>query len=169
MNLNTIKRKIKKELKSNAHRRKWCKKHYADWVDDEFNMLECHFMWGLSYNDNQTPSFHTLNKAQVYYNRVTQRYYLDIDAPALIDGEGAARSEIARLEEIKSAFRNFLTKNNLRTMSKIPYFYGDDFQFSLTARSPTELYTKFCCMLEGYKWYRESCTLFSEGKNKQES
>jgi hypothetical protein len=150
--LKKLEKLIKKELKQNEKKRQWCRQRYPDWEDDEFNMLECKFIWGIPYESEKEPSFLTLNKAQIYYNRETDLYYLDIDLP---EDTSAAWDEIARLDEIKSGFEDFLIKNNLRMLAKIPYFYGPEFQFSLDGRSPTELYTKFRCMYEGYKWYKQ--------------
>lgn len=70
---------VKEQLKIAADQRKRCQEQYPDWKDDEFNCADNRFVWGISFNPELTPSFCTLNCAQVYHNRRNHTYYLDID------------------------------------------------------------------------------------------
>lgn len=151
-----LNKQIKKLFKDMERAKQYCAKTYPDWNDDCFNALENKFIWGFCKNKHIEPSFCTWNDAQVYYNRATKKYYLDIDTGIFIEDIDAetARVELERLEEIKKAFRNFLRKSNLRTDALIPCFFNPDFQLSLDGESLTQLYVKFCILLEGYKWYR---------------
>ena len=55
---------------------------YPDWKDDEFNCLDNKFIWGVKAKSDQSgkdPSFVTLNDLQIYYNRKSKIYFLDLD------------------------------------------------------------------------------------------
>ena len=67
------------QLSIAAKQRKRCQESYPDWKDDEFNCADNKFVWGISHNPEQAPSFSTLNFIQVYYNRQYKIYYLDLD------------------------------------------------------------------------------------------
>lgn len=69
----------KKQLEIAAEQRNRCQKLYSDWKDNEFNCADNKFIWGVSYQPEETPSFCTLNYIQVYYNRKFKIYYLDLD------------------------------------------------------------------------------------------
>jgi len=157
MNTNTIGKRIKKMFKTLKKEKERCRKVYIDWEDDCFNSLDCKFIWGIPEKETEKePSFCSLNKAQVYYNRKTKRYYLDIDCGFYqCNDEKSARHELERLAEIDQGFRVFLIENNLKLCSKIPCFMSPDFQLELDGESLTELYTKFRIVLEGYRWFRE--------------
>ena len=72
--------RIKRELRKMKREQKRCAKQYPDYVNNEYNMLDCKFIWGLTEDPKAAPaSFYTYNKAQVYYNRRTKKYYMDID------------------------------------------------------------------------------------------
>ncbi len=67
------------QLRIAAKQRKRCQELYPDWKDDEFNCADNRFVWGISHNPEQVPSFSTLNFIQVYYNRQYKIYYLELD------------------------------------------------------------------------------------------
>lgn len=67
------------QLRIAAKQRKRCQELYPDWKDDEFNCADNKFVWGISHNPEQVPSFSTLNFIQVYYNRQYKIYYLELD------------------------------------------------------------------------------------------
>ena len=75
-----MKHRIKKYLKEGRRVKKYCRKHYPDWVDNEYNCGFLKFIWGMTQNPDveKEASFCTLNKAIFYYNRYYKRYYLDI-------------------------------------------------------------------------------------------
>lgn len=155
-----LKKQIKQTLKKMERQKKICRKKYYDWQDNCFNCLENKFIWGYLPNcENLEPSFCTWNMAQIYFNRESKKYYLDIDT-GIYDANlypEYAREEYDRLSRIDIAFRDFLIESNLKLLDpKIPCFYSPDFQLSLEADSLTTLYTKFRIMLEGYKLYREN-------------
>ena len=59
-----------------------CMQEYPDWKDDEFNCLDNKFIWGVKAKTDQSgkePSFTTLNDIQIYYNRKSKLFFLDLD------------------------------------------------------------------------------------------
>lgn len=152
-----ISKQLKKLFKDTERAKKVCAKKYPDWEDDCFNALDNKFIWGICHGEKQLePSFCTWNDAQVYFNRSTKRYYLDIDTGIYDTTQmgDLAWVELERLYEIKEGFRNFLVENNLRTEPEIRCFFSPDYQIALDANSLSELYANFCMMLAGYDWYR---------------
>lgn len=153
-----LKKKIRQALKSMDKAKKVCKKKYIDWEDNCFNCLDSKFIWGYAPGLETEPSFCSWNLAQIYFNRATKKYYMDVDLGFydVAEDEELAWCELERLTRIDFAFRDFLIENNLKLRdSNIPCFYSPDFQLSLEADCLTTLYTKFRIMLEGYKMYRE--------------
>ena len=153
-----LKKKIRQTLKSMKHAKAACRKKYIDWEDNCFNCLDSKFIWGYAPGLDTEPSFCSCNLAQVYFNRATKKYYMDIDTGFynVAKDEEFAWCELERLTRIDFAFRDFLIENNLKLRDpNIPCFYSPDFQLNLEADCLTTLYTKFRIMLEGYKMYRE--------------
>ena len=76
-----LNRYLRREFRSVNRRKKECAKLYPDWRDDEYNMLECKFLWALPARpcERDNPSFNTCNKATVYFNRENERYYITVD------------------------------------------------------------------------------------------
>lgn len=77
--LRESKKRLKREMKAAKKRMKQCKKKYPDWRDDEYNMFENKFIFAVPMNDNDEPSFYTLNTLTCYFNRETRKYYLDFE------------------------------------------------------------------------------------------
>lgn len=153
MNDRKTQRRVRKELrqtfKTLAREKKRCERLYSDWADDEFNMLDYHFEWGLPHNKvtEPVPSFCTYNKATVYYNRLTKLYYLDIDVECFdsIDKKRIA----AYLDEIKDALGEWLVLN-LHTPKELTLH--DALNLAPTeASSLATLYQKFIVFCDLYK------------------
>ena len=155
--LNTYLRKELRKLGRDYKREKErCARIYADWNDDEFNMLDNLFIWGYNTNPTVVPSFESWDDAYVYYNRASKMYYMTVDTGFYncnYDND-LARTELDRLNEIEKAFRNFLVGNGISISAEIFPFKDP----ALEAYSLAELYSKFRVMLEGYKLYREGKT-----------
>lgn len=139
-NLKTIYRQ-KKELWEIKCRQKECAKLYPDWRDDEYNMLECKFLWAYSVNLSEKPSFHTLNAAIVYYNRRTKRYILDIEK-YLLDDIGTLR----KVFESYASYVASLNMNNNILYSNICGMW--DSNTSLTGNCLEEIYLKFKILIQ---------------------
>jgi hypothetical protein len=107
-NCKKINKWLRKEFRAIKKKKKQCKKLYPDWKDDEFNMLEDKFIWGVLINpyENVTPSFNTLNKAYIYYNRETKLYYLNIDLYPV--AKGSKGLQLTYLKDIKTALLNYV-------------------------------------------------------------
>ena len=142
-------------MKHYKKEKKYCKKAYSDWQDDEYNMLHNKFIWG--YNSaGEKPSFATWNDAYIYYNRITKKYYLEIDDSLLTLTKDtiAARSVSGRLSEIEKAFRNFVLENSNGIESvKVELPTGYSRVFELEGEDVAELYAKFMIQLYGYNTY----------------
>jgi hypothetical protein len=113
---------IKKELKRAEKERRRCAKLYKDWKDDEYNSGPNKFVFGIisnsdfAYNKGDVSSidkasFYTLNDLQIYYNRDTHRYILDIETY-----HNKKEGELLYLERLLSKFKDFM---------KIEYKYSD--------------------------------------------
>ena len=77
-----LNRALKREIKRRDKEVKRFKKLYADWEDDEYNCADNKFIWGIKSYDDMTenpPSFYTLNDIDIYYNRKSKLYFLDIE------------------------------------------------------------------------------------------
>ena len=144
-------RKIGRELR---HEKDRCARLYPDWRDDEFNMLDNKFIWGLSADTAVTPSFCTWDDAYVYYNRATKKYYMTVDIGFYGFNYNAEVGRIAliRLLKVKEGFRNFLEQ--IGEPTDLVIFPLDD--PALEADSLAELYAKFCIMYLGYTSYIET-------------
>lgn len=77
-----LNRALKREIKKREKETKKFKKLYPDWEDDEYNCADNKFIWGIKSYDDITecpPSFYTLNDIDIYYNRKSKLYFLDIE------------------------------------------------------------------------------------------
>ncbi len=151
-----LKQAFRADRKNYSRDKKRCKKIYPDWQDDEFNLLDHKFIWGIDLDHPEQPtSFHSWNDAYVYFNRKDKFYYMEVDTTLFIahyadeDSQAVVRTELDRLLKIDEAFRIFLIENNLRMCAENLPFWSLD----LKAETLTELYTRFRILLEGYKWY----------------
>lgn len=110
-----LKRYLRKEQRKYKKDKIRCAKEYPDWVDDEFNMTDLKFIWGILPKGSRetTPSFVTFNDAIVYYNRKNEKYYFDFDYGFY---DGGDRDSMLRmiedLERVEAAFAAWLHENN---------------------------------------------------------
>ena len=159
---------LKKELKKASKDKKRCAKLYSDWKDDEFNCSSNKFIFGVMSENgfcDVVPSFYTLNDLQVYYNRDTEKYLLDIDCNLLCLNSD---SYIKRLNTLLKRFKCFMIdtfgeeilNNNLSIETSADfvndYWSTDDL---LT------LYRRFYIFVSGYKQLVKSIKV-KENNNK---
>ncbi len=73
--------KLKNEFEFYRKESERCAKSYSDWKNDETNCLDNKYLWGITVEGRSTgpASFQTLNYLDLYYNRRTKLYFLDID------------------------------------------------------------------------------------------
>lgn len=149
-----LKRIIKQEFNYIKKEKKRCAKTYPDWRDDEYNMLADKFIWGIPEDPNVTPSFSTLNKAIVYYDRDYSTYHLYIDAykfnPDTAEGQ---QNMVRALQEIREALADFVFSFDEDKI--IPYhsLTTDDVNAIFMADSLEALYCKFALLVNGFEAY----------------
>lgn len=112
-----FKRLLRTERRKYNQRKKYCKKMYSDWVDDEFNYLDNKFVWALpAKGQPQVASFQSLNDAILYYNRATDMYYFDCDLSMFDCGDpDSAQHMIEYLERVQDAFALWYYENRKDT------------------------------------------------------
>lgn len=150
---------LKSELKRANKEKKRCKKLYLDWKDDEFNCGPNKFIFGVISDDNKVlpnapqtsiPSFQTLNCMQVYYNRDTEKYLLDIDLYNLESDD-----PIQYVNKLLKEFKDFVSNeynihiNNLIEDNLFEYI-GDMSNYWVSSDLAT-LYFRFYIFAQGYK------------------
>ena len=151
----------KTELKRANKEKKRCKKMYKDWVDNEFNCGPNKFIFGVISDDNKymleasqtgIASFQTLNNLQIYYNRDTQKYLLDIDCYGC-DMDVGINSYLSNLlKQVKDfieTHENSLKINYLIEDSIFPYL--EDMSNYWQADDLVTLYGKLYIFVNGYK------------------
>lgn len=152
---------VKKELRRANKEKKRCKKLYEDWVDDEFNCGPNKFIFGVISPDNKymleapqkgIANFYTLNNLQIYYNRDTQKYLLDIDCYGYDIDVGV----IPYLTDLLKKFKNFIeTHNNIINLNHLIdeniFQYLGDMSNYWQANDLITLYYKFYIFVIGYK------------------
>lgn len=120
--------------------KKKCARLYADWRDDEYNLLHNYFIWGYSIQQKTSKtSFDTWNDIQVYYNRITKRYYYQIDI-------GIYEDKVAALEELQAAFYDYV--RGLPTGKSVVDWLELQEE---GASSLNQLYIKFSLYCDNYK------------------
>lgn len=133
--------------------KKRCKKLYKDWVDDEFNCGPNKFIFGimnegnkyLNAPQNKIVSFYTLNDLQIYYNRDTQKYILDIE---LFTRDNESWEEY--LSRLLLEFKNFINLYD-KNIDIDLFNYLSDIDNYWVADSLQLLYNKFYIFVMGYK------------------
>ncbi len=84
-----------------------CSKEYSDWKDDEYNMGPLKFIFAVPVHCYEIPSFCSLNKFIVYYNRDNGIYFADVD----IEKDPKDDSDIYyQLDNILDEFEMFISK-----------------------------------------------------------
>lgn len=73
--------KLKEEFDFYKRESERCARSYSDWKNDEFNFLDNNYLWGVVIEGKSASpaSFQTLNYLDLYYNRKTKLYFLNID------------------------------------------------------------------------------------------
>ena len=157
--MNKINKYIKREFRDIKRRKKQCAKLYPDWRDDEYNMLECKFIWGLPSRpcEKDNPSFCTHNNATVYYNRENQRYFISIDDGFFdLSSQESQEAYVKYLLDIREAFADYMF--SLDEDKKIPFepvHISEIGNFGLEGVTLTELYCRFHAMVKGIvEYYR---------------
>ena len=124
--------------------KRYCKKHFPDWKDDEYNCGDLKFLWGISYLGGRTPaSFCTLNFASLYYSRIKERYFLDLD---LSDCK-TLNSFYMILDGIYMGLQNYLISQEIKLIYPLPHEIP--FNFDLSADTLEELFYQFYIILKG--------------------
>lgn len=126
------------QLRIAAKQRKRCQELYPDWKDDEFNCADNKFVWGISHNSEQVPSFSTLNFIQVYYNRQYKIYYLELD-PEI---------DCSNLKKVANRFEAYVALEGLNGNKKLSIEEVGLDLFS--AASLEDLLFKFKIFVRGY-------------------
>jgi hypothetical protein len=155
--MDKIKQYLKREMRHYKRQMRRCKKQYPDWRDDEYNMLDNLFVWAVTENpeDQHSPSFSTLNKAEIYYNRATERYYMHIDTEHYDLTRADARESYAfLLHDIKNKLRDHLTAlNGNMTIDYKKFNIADIMDYGLDGESLEEIYSKFSLLVMGVDKY----------------
>lgn len=148
----------KKEIKRANKEKKRCKKMYEDWVDNEFNCGANKFIFGITSDANNiletkncVVSFNTLNDLQVYYNRDTKKYLLDIE----VGYNGLNEGDVDYLDRLLKEFKTFVQSQydlKLQYLLETSLFtFLDDMSNYWSANDLITLYCKFYIFIQGYK------------------
>lgn len=145
-------------LFSNIAHKRYVKKYsklYSDWKDDEYNLREYKFIWGVISCDDLSsarPCMYTMNDIDILYDRKKKLYVLEIETIYLFDSKLA---ELRYLKNLRQAFKNYLVEENIqidykpqlnviRTMNGYNLF---------EAETLPELYYKFDLFVKGFENY----------------
>lgn len=134
---------LEEQLKIAADQRKRCQEQYPDWKNDEFNCADNKFIWGISSNPAQQASFCTLNLIQIYFNRKTKVYYLDLDLDSISEPELETT-----LKNLWNEFATIVDYNHQSCSKKLSLSEMGMDLFS--AESLEDLYFKFKVLTSGY-------------------
>ena len=152
MRKSLIKKAIKRSQKEYNREKKLCAKIYDDWADNEYNLLHNQFIWAVPYRPDRepNPSFLTLNKAIIYYNRKSKTYFLDIDAKYfMIETREDLADLLKLLDDIDIAFTEMMRDNY-----KDQVVLFDSFATRpLEGETLAEVYIKWKILFNGYKNY----------------
>lgn len=145
-------RYLKREFREIKRRKKECAKLYPDWRDDEYNMLECKFIWGVPARDNEpVASFNTYNKVTVYYNRENERYFMSLADPFFdLTSEEVQDAYVKYMLEIKEAFADYVfSLDEDKRISFEPVHLDELATYGLEGESIVQLYCRFCVLVKG--------------------
>lgn len=146
------------ELKRANKEKKRCKKLYEDWVDNEFNCGPNKFIFGVISDANNIletknyeVSFNTLNDLQVYYNRNTKKYLLDVE----VGYNDSKEDDVDYLDRLLKEFKTFIqSQYDLKLQylleTSLFAFLGDMSNY-WSADDLITLYCKFYIFVQGYK------------------
>lgn len=153
-----LNREIKREIKAHEKLNKKYKKLYPDWEDDEYNCADNKFIWGIKSFDDLTenpPSFYTLNDIDIYYNRKSKLYFLDIETIYQFDNRDIEKQYLKNLLNLFEQY--LLSLGGLEgydyNVNKHPRLY----EFNLVdgydlfkSESLEDLYYKFKMFVKGF-------------------
>ena len=121
---------------------------YPDWKNDEYNCGPNLYIWGIPTDGSEKASFVTLNDMDIYYNRESQKYFLDIETIHQLGYVGTC----THLEQMKCKLYNYLKENNKLDFN-YPVYDLESYRTgaAFEASNLTELYFKYYIFTEGYK------------------
>lgn len=134
------------------------KHKYMNFEDDEYNIGELKFIWGIKSWDDATSNnsnMYTMNDIDITYDRKKKLYYLGIETGYLFENSAA---ECKYLRQLLNVFTNFMDKNKYSKSEPLLLLINNSCM-SLSAETIEELYIKFKIFVEGYcKVYKEIIT-----------
>lgn len=154
--MDKIKQYLRREMRHYKRQQRRCKREYPDWRDDEYNCLDNLFVWALTERpeDQRNPSFYTLNKAEIYYNRANKTYYLQIDAGYFDLKHSDSRKAYAQfLHEICDALKEYLYHLNGNGLELEVYNLAEIIDYGLSGDSLEEIYSKLYLLISGIDKY----------------
>lgn len=121
-----------------------CSKNYPDWKDDEYNMGPLKFIFAVPVHCYEIPSFCSLNKFIIYYNRDNGIYFADVD----VEADPKNSFDIYyQLNTILEEFESFISKEykniNINKEKCIDYLKKIGSEDYLQDESLLNLYYKF--------------------------
>lgn len=130
------------QIEKSKAEKKRCSKEYSDWKDDEYNMGPLKFIFAVPVHCYEVPSFCSLNKFIVYYNRDNGIYFADVD----IEADPKNSSDIYyQLNNILEKFEEFISKEykNINKEKCIGYLKKIGSENYLQDESLLNLYYRF--------------------------
>ena len=127
-----------------------CAKEYSDWKDDEYNMGPLKFIFAIPVHNYEIPSFCSLNKFIVYYNRDNGIYFADVDIEA---GPKNSSDIYWQLNNILDKFEEFISKEykNINKEKCIDYLEKIGSEDYLQDESLLNLYYRFYTLVMSLK------------------
>lgn len=125
-----------------------CKKMRRKYSELKYNSLQ--FIWGVKSWDDLTSAdanLYTMNDIEIYYDKDAEKYVLSIET--IYSFENGKRGEIAYLNSLLSAFKDFMIQNDYDIDDPCGLFLFGTMS-SWRADSISELYTMFRVFVEGY-------------------
>lgn len=135
-----------------------CRRKYADWKDDEYNIGSLKHIWGITSYDNLTGSnanLYTMNDIDITYDRESKLYMLGVETAYCFKSK---EGECEYLENLLKLFEGFMDKNNYDKNFDV-MFYMLSPSISMRAESIEELYAEFRIFVEGF------CAVYRKGEN----
>lgn len=135
------------------YRRKY-KKLYPDWEDNEYNINEFKFIWGVRSGDDLSSfkgvNFYTMNDLDLYYDRKREVYMLDIERAYVFDN---AEAEVKYLRGLREHLKKYLFNQGVWLDYK-PRLYGVYLGAKKSfceASTLEELYWQFDTFVKGFE------------------
>lgn len=138
-----------KEIARSKEEKTRCQQQYPDWKDNEFNCGPLKYIFGIQSNGEYADNFNTLNDLDIYFNRDTKKYLLNLDISKKFNNK---KDKIYWLRFLLIKFANYLppvnfvNKEDNEIYSLENYLNGELF----IANSLIELYYNFSIFINGY-------------------